>query len=168
MPSARTPSRVTIPCRSSRSSARARGSGAPGKRPVVPDQRPCVAVIASARCREKRRGFFACLGAAKRRPARSGCQASFVTSPAQTRSQSAGSASSPSSSVSRRRSNQKRAPRESAARMASCASPSGGGSAAGRPSAGASSRKKSAARSSPAPTQTTSPEAVSWSNCAGW
>ena len=42
-----------------------------------------------------------------------------------------------------------------------------GGSAPGRPSSGASSRKKSATRSSPAPTQTTSPDAQSWSSCAG-
>src|SRR3712207_6987866 len=43
---------------------------------------------------------------------------------------------------------------------------SGGGSAPGRPSAGASSRKKRATRSRPAPTQTTSPEAQSWSSCS--
>ena len=73
--------------------------------------------------------------------ARSGCQASFVTSPAQTSSQSAGSAVSASSPVSRKRSNQKSAPPASAARMRRSASPSGGGSVAGRPSAGASSRK---------------------------
>ena len=44
MPSARTPSRVTMPCRSSSSSASARRSGVPANRRSVGDQRPCVAV----------------------------------------------------------------------------------------------------------------------------
>src|SRR5919204_125239 len=55
MPSPRTPSRVTIPCRSRRSSASARRSGRSAKRRSVSDHRPWVAVIAAARVREKRR-----------------------------------------------------------------------------------------------------------------
>ena len=81
-----------MPWRSRSSSASARGSGSPAKIGAVPAQRPCVAVIASDRRREKRRGRRSGLGAWKRRAARSGCQASFVTSPDQTSSQSAGSA----------------------------------------------------------------------------
>src|SRR5436305_1972732 len=54
MPSPRTPSRVTMPCRSSRSSARARRSGRPGKSPAESDQRPCVAVTCDIREREER------------------------------------------------------------------------------------------------------------------
>jgi len=56
MPSARTPSRVTIPCRSSSSSASARRSGVPANSRSARDQRPCVAVTAVDREREKRRG----------------------------------------------------------------------------------------------------------------
>src|SRR2546429_39056 len=64
LPSAGTPSGVTIPCRSGSSAGRARRSGpvpGPGpetgpKRRSVRDQRPCVAVISVARRREKRRG----------------------------------------------------------------------------------------------------------------
>ena len=89
----------------------------------------------------------------KRRPARSGAQASFVASPAQTRSQSAGSATSGSSPVSPTRSCQNSALRLRTSRMRSCASSSGRGAAPGRPSAGASSRKYTATRSSPAPIQ---------------
>ena len=48
------------------------------------------------------------------------------------------------------------------------ASPSGAAAAAGRPSTAASSRKKTATRSRPAPTQTSSPEAQSWSSWSGW
>src|SRR5581483_9768060 len=55
MPSPRTPSRVTIPCRSSRSSASARRSGWPAKSAPARAQRPCVAVGRWARERAKRR-----------------------------------------------------------------------------------------------------------------
>src|SRR4030095_9370413 len=99
--SARTPSRVTIPWRSSRSSASARRSLSPAKSRSVSDQRPWVAVIAVARRREKRRGLRSGLGTPYLRPARSGVQASFVTSPAQTSSHSAGSRSA--ASISRTR-----------------------------------------------------------------
>ena len=50
------PSRVTIPWRSSKSSASERRSGWPAKSRSVSDQRPWVAVISPARRREKRRG----------------------------------------------------------------------------------------------------------------
>ncbi len=113
-----------MPCRSSRSSASARRSGsAPAKRRSVRDQRPCVAVTTLARRREKRRGRRSGFGTPKRRPARSGVQASFVTSPAQTRSQSAGSASSSARPVSSSRSSQKSAPCSSAARSCRAARP---------------------------------------------
>ena len=83
------------------------------------DQRPAVAVVACMRRREKRRGRRSALGAPKRRAARSGVHASFVTSPDQTRSQSAGSAIASSSCVSASSSSQNEAC-VSAARIASC------------------------------------------------
>src|SRR5437660_1029092 len=55
MPSPRTPSRVTIPCRSSSSSASVRRSGRPAKSRSVGDHRPCVEVMLAARWREHRR-----------------------------------------------------------------------------------------------------------------
>ena len=85
--------------------------------------------MAFARARENRRGRLSGRAAWKRRLARSGCHASFVASPAQTRSQSAGRATSPSSPVAASRSYQKSAPPLSASLISWCASPSGGGSA---------------------------------------
>ena len=167
MPSARTPSRVTIPCRSSSSSASARRSAAPAKSRSVRDQRPCVAVAAVARVREKRLGLRSGFGTPYRRPARSGVQASFVTSPAQTRSQSAGRASSSVSPPASSRSDQNIAPPARAARSRPCASSSGDGAPAGAPRTEASSRKYRTTRSSPAPTHTTSPLAQSASSCSG-
>src|SRR5207248_38563 len=82
-----------------------------------------------------------------------------VASPAQTRSQSAGSATASSSPVAASRSYQKSAPVASASRIAACASSSGAGAPGGCPSTGASSRKKTATRSRPAPTHTSSPDA---------
>src|SRR5438067_2282538 len=69
MPSPRTPSRVTIPCRSSSSSASARRSGSPRKSGAASDQRPCVAVTAAARARENRRTRWSGRGSWKRRAA---------------------------------------------------------------------------------------------------
>ena len=82
-----------MPWRSRSNSASARGSGSPAKIGALLAQRPCVAVIASERRREKRRGRRSGRGAWKRRAARSGCHASFVTSPDQTSSQRAGAPS---------------------------------------------------------------------------
>src|SRR5207253_10754097 len=101
-----------------------------GKRRSVSDQRPCVAVIDDERWREKRRRRSAGRAASKRRFARSGVQASFVASPAQTRSQSAGRTASASSPVAATRSYQNSALRPSASLIRSYASPSGRGAPA--------------------------------------
>ena len=84
-----------------------------------------------------------------------------------TRSQSAGSACSASTPVAARRSDQNSAERASAARIASCTLPSGRGAPPAAPSTPASSRKYTATRSRPAPIQTISPVAHSWSSCSG-
>ena len=131
----------------------------PGRARRPKTEHPCVAVMAFAQTRRepstrallRARGLEAAARAAR-------CQASFVASPAQTRSQSAGSAASPSRPVAAGRSAAEGAPAPSASLIASCASPSK--SLAARPAyrAPAASRKYSATRSSPAPTQTTPPE----------
>ena len=116
-----------------------------------------------------------CARASVSRGARSGAQASLVTSPAQTRSHSASWISSGDSASSASRSVKKHGAASSRSRMRSCAGSVGGSAPrgpAGRPIASASSRKYSATRpvvrpSAPAPTQTTSPDAQSWSSHVG-
>ena len=65
------------------------------------DQRPCVDVVPATRVRANRRGRRSADRRAVAPAARSGVQASFVTSPAQTSSQRPGRASSASSPVGR-------------------------------------------------------------------
>ena len=128
MPSAIAVSRVTIPWRSSISSARARirgpAEGASAKSGAVSDQRPSTVPAAAARRRAKRRPPRSLRWAARRRGARSGAKASLVTSPDQARSQSASWSSSAEPSRSSR-SSQKQGPWASRSRIASWISPSG-------------------------------------------
>ena len=94
---------------------------------AVSDQRPCSAGAPGRRRREKRRaGGAASLRASASLGARSGANASFVTSLAHTRSQSASCSSSGSASMSASRSAQNAAPCSSRSRMATCTGSDGG------------------------------------------
>ena len=134
------PSRVTTPWRSSSSSASARGSTSPSNRGATSDQRPCVGVADAPRSRAKRRRLRRGLAESNRLDARRGCQASLVTRPLHTRSQSAGSASPGSTAAASTRSCQKSAPPARACASRTCASRSSISSEPGGPIAGASSR----------------------------
>ena len=168
IPSAIAVSRVTMPWRSSISSAwaRARGprDGAPSKSAAVRDQRPSTVADAAARRCEKRRPPRDGPPAARSFGARSGAKASLVTSPFQARSQSASCSSSAVASICIR-SSQKLGPDSRRLRIASWTSPYGASSLAlpgGGPARWTSSRKYRATLPSfrprlPAPIQTSSP-----------